>query len=252
MEELSTNEKHPIVRIDGSVHRPTGWWTPAVHELLRHLEQRDFPYSPRVRGFDEEGREVLTFIDGESGQSAWSKVVSDDGLARFAALLRAYLDAVWDYQPDGEVEWAYFRSALKPDEIVCHGDFGPWNVIWAGEEPVGIVDWDLAHPGRPQFDVLYAIEQVIPFRDDTECMRWCAFKEPPDRRHRIEVFLDGYGIEIDDVVTGVTEVQRFVGEQMKGLADRGLQPHRDWVAEGRLETINQQIRWAQASRFLFE
>lgn len=25
--------------------------------------------------------------------------------------------------------------------LVCHGDYGPWNLVWQGIKPVGILDW---------------------------------------------------------------------------------------------------------------
>ena len=45
--------------------RPGGW-TPAVHALLAHLAGTGFTGAPRPLGFDEQGREVLTFLEGES------------------------------------------------------------------------------------------------------------------------------------------------------------------------------------------
>ncbi|MGI5224335.1 hypothetical protein [Actinoallomurus sp. CA-142502] len=63
-----------VVRLGDTVRRPTHPWTPAVHALLGHLEQVGFPYSPRLLGTDEEGREVLTYLDGESGPEGWVKV----------------------------------------------------------------------------------------------------------------------------------------------------------------------------------
>lgn len=50
-------------RIGGTVHRTAGPWTPAVHALLDFLAPRA-EHTPRVLGFDEEGREVLTFLPG--------------------------------------------------------------------------------------------------------------------------------------------------------------------------------------------
>src|SRR5262249_12799626 len=91
---LSASEKREILHIGQTVHRPTHWWTPAVHELLKYLESVGFPYSPRVLGFDEQGREVLSFIEGESGADGWAKITTDEGLTKFAQLLRAYHEAV--------------------------------------------------------------------------------------------------------------------------------------------------------------
>src|SRR6478672_10680180 len=99
-EELLINNEHrPIVRVGDTVHRPTNWWTPAVHELLNYLESAGFKYSPRVLGFDDKGREVLTYMKGESGKEGWFKIHSDTGLSNYAKLLREYHDAVADYRP---------------------------------------------------------------------------------------------------------------------------------------------------------
>ena len=50
--------------------RDTGPWAPAVHALLRHLEQAGFAAAPRLvgSGLDQDGRETLTFVDGEFTQ----------------------------------------------------------------------------------------------------------------------------------------------------------------------------------------
>jgi len=37
-----------------------------VHAVLRHLERAGFDGAPRVLGFDDRGREVLTFLDGNT------------------------------------------------------------------------------------------------------------------------------------------------------------------------------------------
>ena len=46
------------VRVGGTVRRPAGPWTPAVHALLAHLAPR-LPGVPRVLGLDDRGRPVL-------------------------------------------------------------------------------------------------------------------------------------------------------------------------------------------------
>src|SRR5579863_1606872 len=165
-EHLTTNDKRPIIRVGNEVHRPTGWWTPAIHKLLKYLESVGFQYSPRVLGFDEQGREVLSYIEGESGREGWFKILSDNGLRRFAKLLRDYHEAVAEFKPAENSEWAYAKGGLKTGQIVCHGDFGPWNIVWQGEEPVGLLDWDMAFPAEPRYDILYALQYSAPFRDD--------------------------------------------------------------------------------------
>jgi len=252
-QELSENKNKPIVRIGDTVHRPVSWWTPAVHSLLKYLEDVDFKYSPRVLGFDEQGREILSFIAGESGKEGWSKIISDDGLRRFAKLLRGYHDVISGFKPLDDSEWAYAKGAPKTGEIMCHGDFGPWNVVWQGDEPVGIVDWDFVLPAKPEYDILYGLEYSVPFRDDKTSLTDHHFPEVPDRKHRIEIFLGAYGAEsIENVAGRVAQLQRTVGAHEEYLAKRGLQPQADWVAHGDLERIENWAQWTEANKHLFE
>ncbi|MGI5171236.1 aminoglycoside phosphotransferase family protein [Spirillospora sp. CA-253888] len=253
-EEILQEDVHRrVVRVGGTVRRPVQPWTPAVHALLLHLEAVGFPYAPRVLGFDGQGREVLSYIPGESGPSAWAKVTDDRGLDAFAALLRDYHDAVAGFAPAAGTVWAAGPGAPGDGEVVCHGDFGPWNTVWQGGRPVGIVDWDLARPAPRLHDVAYALQYVAPFRDDAECLRWLRYTEPPDRRRRLERFCAAYGLApADGVVDAVIAVQREGVELVRRLAEQGHQPQADWVAEGRFQELAQRVAWSEANRGSFE
>ena len=254
-QNLDNNEHRVIIRVGNTVHRPTNYWTPAVHDVLNYLESINFKYSPRVLGFDEQGREILTFMEGESGKEGWYKIHSDKGLQDYAKLLREYHDAITGYIPTDDSIWAFAEGGLNPGEIICHGDFGPWNITWDGDTPTGIIDWDLVFPASSQFDVLYALEWAVPFHDDTMAREWHHFTETPDRKHRIDMFLEAYGMsrdELGDIVAGVAATQRTVGSHEKLLAERGLQPQVDWVASGDLEVIEKRAQWTESHRSLFE
>lgn len=249
---LENNKHRPIVRIGNTIHRPAHWWTPSVHDLLNYLEKVGFPYSPRVLGFDKEGREVLTYIEGESGKDGWFKIHSDEGLANFAKLLKSYHEAIADYKPPKNAEWAYSPNVLNRGEIMCHGDFGPWNIAWDGEKPIGILDWDLVLPANPTYDIYYALEYCAPFRDDQTTLKWHHFSDVPVRKHRIQVFLNAYGIELPNIVNGVVQIQRLGIKHVKHLASRGLQPQIDWLNDGSIERIEKQAQWSEDNRVLFE
>src|SRR3954466_7887586 len=89
---LQDDPHRQVVRIGDTVRRPLHPWSPTIQELLRHLEGVGFPYAPRLLGIDADGREVLIYIDGESGGAAWAKVVEGTGLVAMARLLRDYHD----------------------------------------------------------------------------------------------------------------------------------------------------------------
>lgn len=251
--EFETNFGRTIVRIGDTVHRPVERWTPAVHGLLRHLEAVGFDASPRVLGIDRDRREILSFIPGQSGARSWAHVVPDDGLRAFARFLRRYHDAVRDYLPSTDSVWSRATGAPRPGELVCHGDCGPWNVVWREGNPVGLVDWDHARPASPLHDVAYALEHSVPFRDDTECVRWLRYPSPPDRRQRLEVFADAYGLtSVDGLVESVIDLQRQDIDDVGALARRGLEPQATWVANGYLDELAARVRWSEENRHLFE
>jgi aminoglycoside phosphotransferase (APT) family kinase protein len=244
-----------VERIDDTVHRPAAPWTAAVHGLRRHLEAVGYEYAPRVLGFDEHGREVLTWIDGESGPDGWGKVVDDRGLIAFARLLRDYHDAVAGYRPPATARWSTSTTAepFGDDRVVCHGDFGPWNTVWRGDRPIGIIDWDHARAAARLHDVAYALEYAAPFRDDAECVRWLRYPQPPDRRRRLEVFAGAYGLtDTAGLADAVLTVQEAGIEAVRRLAEQGQEPQATWVAEGYLDELRSRVAWSRANRHLFE
>jgi hypothetical protein len=235
-----------VERIGNTIRRPTAFWSPAVHGLLRYLETTGFP-APQVLGSGG-GAEVLTWIDGESGADGWAKVVPESGLRRWGRFLRQYHDAVAGYRPSAESVWASGAGTCGAGEIVCHGDVGPWNAVWHGGEVVGLIDWDMARPAAPMFDVAYALEYAVPFRDDEDCVRWLGYPGPPDRRRRIEVFCDAYDVPVpDDVAACVAEQQRTVAAACAALGRRGIEPQSTWIGEGYLQQLQSRIRWTESA-----
>jgi hypothetical protein len=91
-------------------------------------------------------------------------VVNEQGLAAFARLLREYHDATVGFSPPEGAAWAVGTGGGGPagSEAICHGDFGPWNVVWKGHRPVGIIDWDWARPAPRLHNVAHALEYVAP------------------------------------------------------------------------------------------
>ena len=250
-EDLLQSDRHrPIVRVGDTVRRPAGWWTPTIQSLLQHLYDVGFAYSPRPGGIDAEGREVVSYIPGDSGAIGWQRIQSEEGLRRFATLLREYHEAVRDFRPGPAVEWAVRPS--DPHEVICHNDFGPWNVVYDGDEPVGMLDWDFAAPGPRRHDVAYALEYAVPFRDDAVALSWHHFAEVPDRRSRLDVFAEAYGLTTTaGLVDEVIARQRLTIVHVEELAGRGLEPQATWVTDGTLDGSRRLVAWAEANRELF-
>ncbi|MFD1720219.1 phosphotransferase [Amnibacterium endophyticum] len=250
--ELLSDSLRVVGRIGSTVVRRTGWWSPAVHDLLAHLERTGFAESVRFLGLDADGNEVLTWIEGVSGERAWAQVVPEAGLAEYARLIRRYHDAVQDYMPPADREWMTEAHGLRVGEIITHGDVGPWNTVWRDGRAVGLLDWDQAGPRPALHDIGYALEYAAPFRDDAFCLDHLAHPAPPDRGRRMRLFAAAYGLDsVDGLVDAVIAQQETTLANTLRLAARGLHPHAEWVAGGFAAAQQARIDWSRANRHLF-
>ena len=83
-------------------------------------------------------------------------------------------------------------------------------------------------------------------------MEWHHFPQVPDRRARIDAFLDAYGMPADfDVADAVIQRRRDTIAHVRSLAEQGVEPQRTWVAEGSLEEEAAEITWIEEHRSLF-
>ncbi len=242
------------VIVGDTVRRATGRWTPAAHALLAHLHTTAFAeYVPRVLGFDDDAREILTYIPGDSGPDSWAYIVPEEGLINYAQFVRAYHTAVASFVPPSDAAWQLEPRPPRSGEIICHGDLGPWNVVWRDNNAVGLIDWDDAGPALPLLDITCALEHAVPFRDDEECLKWRHYAASPDRRRRIELFAEAYGLPTTaGLVDAVIDAQREDMNRIRTVAaTHGGRPAR-WVARGFLDEIQSRIDWSESNRALFE
>jgi Ser/Thr protein kinase RdoA (MazF antagonist) len=194
---------------------------------------------------------VLSYIDGESGGDGWKNQHDERGLRSAAQLLRALHDASADWVPPDGAAFGVPPTAAGGDVFV-HGDPGPWNFVWRDGEAIALLDWDFLHPAPRSDDVAYALLWFAPMRDDESCLAWHHFPQVPDRRARIDAFLDAYGMLADlDVADAVIRRRQATIEHVRSLADQGVEPQRTWVAEGSLEEEAAEINWIEANRQLF-
>jgi hypothetical protein len=250
-EVLSDRSDRPVLRFGSTVRHPIQPWTPAVHALLNYLQEAGFPYAPRVVGIDD-GTEILTYIEGDSGAEGWSSVADEEGLIAAAKMMRAYHDTVALWRPEQPPVWFNGVAGTGgPGEVVCHGDFAPWNIVWHGTQPVGLLDWEYASPGPPRRDVAYALDCMAPFRADADCLESLRYPAPPDRRRRIELFAEAYGLTSTSwLVDAVIANQVSAIETIRRLASEGYERQIAMVADQYPEQLEQHIRWIEQNRGL--
>lgn len=209
------------VLVDGTVRRATGPWTPAVHALLRHLEGRGFAGAPRVLGTDEQGREVLTFLPGETVglQRPWPAWVhADDALVQVGRWLRRYHRAVAGFVPPVGARWRTTRRDWQPGDVVGHNDAAPYNAVWRAEgQLVGFVDWDFAAPGPALRDLAFVAFSWVPLHA-REVAAAEGFTRFADRPRRLALLLDAYGYQ-GTVDALLSAVRARVSEHAAGIRE---------------------------------
>lgn len=200
-EEIPLSDGEPSVAgsvlIDGRVHRSTGPWAPAVHALLRHLEEVGFDAAPRVAGFDDQGREIVTWVEGEAPVLPWPPWMrSEDALGALGRLLRRYHDAVDSFRPPAGAVWRRWVGS-PGGPIIRHGDLWPSNVVFRHGLPVAFIDWEFAQPGTHLDDLASAAKHWVPLTSDerAEADGW---QTPVDRARRLRLLCDAYGLSADE------------------------------------------------------
>ncbi|WP_163508803.1 phosphotransferase [Fodinicola acaciae] len=215
MERLEGGNAAGAVRIGDTVRRPIGPWTPSVHALLAHLEDKDFPGAPRVRGIDAEGREVLTFLDGETigDRKPWPRWVhAEETLDQVATWLRAYHEAVADFVPPDAAMWRYNRK-WRPGLIVAHNDAAPYNAAWRDDRLAGFFDWDFAGPVSRAADLAFVAFSWVPLHA-RQVVAAEGFTDFAGRRRRLERFLRSYGSPWE-----LAEIVEIMRQQIRAHAD---------------------------------
>jgi hypothetical protein len=207
-----------------TVIRPGGAWTPTVHAVLEYLAHNDFQGAPRPLGFDEDGNEVLSHLDGQTiGDStpwpAW--IYSDSALVQTGRWLRRLHDATRSFVPAADAIW-FTGHQWSPGMVIGHHDAAPYNAVWRDDTLVGFIDWDTAGPSTPDRDLAFTALTWIPLitRRAAQAQGFGAFD---DRQRRLHLLLDAYGFDGDRTSFGQTVVNRAMTSAtiIRRLADTG-------------------------------
>jgi hypothetical protein len=235
-----------VERIGETIHRAGGEWTPTVQALLAHLERVGFTGAPRPMGLDSEGREVLEFLDGVGPTH------KDDELARVGRLIAALHRASSSFVEPPNPRWQFMVGAPRSGEVVCHNDLSPDNTVFGpAEVPRGFIDWDLAAPAPPLWDLAWAAYRFVPLYDDETCER---LGYPiPSRPARLRILCDAYGL--DDrraLLPTVCERIRVLYDTARTWGEAGRPGWRDVWAATRGEQWLGGLRYVEAKRHRWE
>ena len=215
-----------IVRVGNTVHRPPKGNAPFVHKLLLLLEDHSFPFAPRFLGMDSRGREILSYLEGESWPDSGSGL-SDDLLVQAARAIRRYHDATAG------------SKLSQGHEIVAHHELGPHNTIFQGGHLVGFIDWDDAAPGTRLRDLSNAVYNYV------DVSHW-AKQQTYEQARRIRLMCAAYGWH--DPIAIINDFEADL--------QQALRNHEQAGRRGAIQIFAEEVDWmrqrAQELRLAFQ
>jgi len=216
-----------VVRVGETVRRPPGPRAVFVHDLLGLLEQRGWSGAPRYLGRDEQGREMLSYLDGHVPWRDPASMRSDDSVVRVAEMVREFHDLT-------------AGSTLAGSEETVN-DLSPKNTVYRDDLPIAFIDWDIATPGRRIHDIAHVAWQYLGLGP--------SLPEVDETSRRLRLICDAYGLDerdelIDTVLWWQDRCWRGIeatapGDAgMRALLDRGIpatvRAAHAWVTEHRV------------------
>ncbi|MFF6779479.1 phosphotransferase [Streptomyces sp. NPDC012510] len=235
-----------VFRRGSVVDRPAPRTAPALHAHLRALRRHGFDGAPLPVGLTPDGRERLTFVPGDVALPPFPPwVLTENALVSVGRLLRRLHTVSAVLPVDTHIEWPRDLSDPEGGPMLCHNDVCPDNVVFREGRATALIDFDLAAPGRPLWDVAMAARYWVPMLDPEST----AVLYPGGGLHaprRLRILADSYGLsareraELPGVVEQATEVCRaFVAARVaegdpvyrRALAERG-----GWARWERIQT----------------
>lgn len=217
------------------VERPAPPNANALHAHLLALKEHGFDAVPTPIGLAANGREQLTFIPGDVALPPFPHwVLTKTALESVGILLRRLHEASVAVGVETHVAWSRDLADPEGGTMLCHNDVCPDNVVFRNGRAAALIDFDLAAPGRPIWDVAMAARYWVPMLDPASAT--ALYPAGLDVPTRLRIFADSYGLspgerdELAGVIEEVTETCRaFVARRvassdpvyLRALADRG-------------------------------
>ncbi|MFI8348681.1 aminoglycoside phosphotransferase family protein [Streptomyces sp. NPDC085596] len=182
-----------VFRRGSLVERPAPPTARALHAHLRALEEHGFDAAPTPLQLTTDGREQLTYIPGDVALPPFPRwVMTETALSSVGSLLRRLHDASAAITVDTRAAWPQALADPEGGTMLCHNDVCPENVVFRDGCATALIDFDLAAPGRPLWDVAMTARYWVPMLDPTSA----AALHPAglDAPTRLRILADSYGL----------------------------------------------------------
>jgi len=218
------NSSIEVVRVGNTVRRPAMPWSTSVDSLLLHLQEVGFDCAPRPLGYDQMGRQVLSFAEGYIDDDPSD--LDDARIVEVGRSIRQLHDASASFVPSSDATW---NVLIAPDEeeLICHHDLAPWNLVRSSTQ-LTFIDWDGAGPGSRLWDLAYAAHGFVPFSPEASISDEGAGR-------RLAALVAGYELDQRDrarLAVMLGPRVRSMYEHLRSCHESGIEPWSRLWTEG--------------------
>lgn len=239
-----------VLRVGDTVVRPASPHAPSIHGLLLHLRDNGFAGAPRPIGFEQDGRERLSFIPGDVASRPWPAWWSTDrALASAVALLRRYHDAAAAFVAAPDATWSSELADPRGGTLICHNDVCPENVVFRDGAAIGLIDFDFAAPGRAVYDLAQLAKMCVPLCAPADAER--AGGSSIDVLRRLRIVADAYRLPADRAafVEAIDDALAVGDRFVQNRVDAGERAFMEmWTTRGGDEYASRRRAWYETHR----
>lgn len=224
-----------VFRRGDLVDRPAPRTARALHAHLVALADHGFDAAPIPVRLTADGREQLTYIPGDVALPPYPRwAMTDTALRSVGGLLRRLHEAGAAIAVDARAQWPRALADPEGGTMLCHNDVCPDNVVFREGRAAALIDFDLAAPGRPVWDVAMTARYWVPMLDPASAAAY--YPAGLDALARLRILARAYGLspqeraELPEVVEQATASCRaFVADRVadgdplyvQALSERG-------------------------------
>ena len=248
-EILHGGRERKIAKAADKVIRPAGPATPHIHAALSFMHENGFTFVPKPYGITEDGREILSFVEGTVYNDSFpDEIRTDEVLMEAASLLRRYHDVIQRYMSKLTGNETWTLPARAPAEVLCHGDIAPYNTTVIDGHIHGIIDFDLLHPGPRLWDLAYAVYRWVPFVSPDNADYQGGLDE---QLRRLRLFVDTYDLhesERQQLPDRMIQRLQYLVDFMTSQADNGNEDFQKNIEDGHAKLYQEDIRYMKEHR----
>lgn len=231
-EILNGGNMNKPLKKDNLVFKNASEASETIHKLLIHVRNKGINWIPESFGINEDGKHVLSYIEGMVPEDTLNWLWKEDLLIDIATRLRQWHDATEDFKCENET-WLLEND--EPNEVICHSDFAPYNCVFENKKFKGLIDFDVCAPGSRLWDIVYTVYRFVPILPQEKLKP--NYDISPFNRdemfQRLNLFLESYSMSETKFLYKSTEV-------LKLLTKRLIAIHK-WSKDYGIKTDNQEM-----------